>query len=70
MIIFFSKRKAFKSNSIIKNNILKYKIIQLFCFKKPVSAIPMGLKCETRYSCYSHLQRDSLIILSWKRFLS
>ncbi len=30
--------------------------------EKAVSAIPVGLKYETRYRCYSHLQRDSLIV--------
>ncbi len=24
---------------------------------KAVSAIPVGLKCETRYNCYSHSQK-------------
>jgi hypothetical protein len=38
--------------------------------KKVVGAISVGLKCGTRYSCYSHLQRDSLIVSIMEDILS
>ncbi len=37
---------------------------------KDVSAIPVGLKCEPRYSCYSHCQRDTLIVSIMEEILS
>jgi hypothetical protein len=33
--------------------------------KKAVSAIPVGLKCETRCSCYSHTQKIVLLYILW-----
>jgi hypothetical protein len=38
--------------------------------KKAVSAIPVGLKCETRCSCSSRLGRDNSIIFIMEEILS
>jgi hypothetical protein len=38
--------------------------------RKAVSAIPVGLKCETRYISYSYSQRDSLAASTMEEILS
>jgi hypothetical protein len=38
--------------------------------KKAVRTIPVGLKCESRYSSYSHHQRDSLIVSIMEEILN
>ena len=42
-------------SSMFKNK--RYMIIKTT--KKVASTIPVGLKCETRYSCCSHPQRNN-----------